>query len=239
MESVRSVDKEDRPRAGKLINNLRDSVETHVESLKVRVADLLLSQKLDQKPIDVSLPVDVSATRGSLHPVTLMRRVLLKEFRKLGFTVYDGPEVELDVYNFSSLNFKDDHPARDMQDTFFVKEYDKTVLRTHTSNIQIHALLNETPPLRVVSPGRTYRCDSDLTHTPMFHQIECLVVDQNISMGDMKGVIDSFLKGIFGNDLETRLRPSYFPFVEPGVKWTYSVSLAVERAVVSVAIPVG
>jgi len=216
MESMRNVAKDARPKAGKLINDLRSNIETEVENLKARVDEILLERKLNQTPIDISLPVAQSSARGSLHPVTLMRRILLREFRNLGFTVYDGPEIDLDRYNFSCLNFKDDHPARDMQDTFFLKGYEKSVLRTHTSNIQIHAMLNEKPPLKIVAPGRTYRCDSDLTHTPMFHQIEAFIVDQNISMGDMKGVIDKFLKAIFGDDLETRLRPSYFPFVEPG-----------------------
>ena len=216
MEIMRDLSKEDRPEAGKVINQLRSQVEGDIEDLKLKADDFLLEQKLNQAPIDVSMPVVSPQKKGSLHPVTLMRRVLLKEFRNLGFTVYDGPEVDLDFYNFSSLNFKDDHPARDMQDTFFVKDFDRTVMRTHTSNIQIHAMLNEAPPLRVVAPGRTYRCDSDLTHTPMFHQIEGFVVDQNISMAHMKGVFDKFLKAIFGEDLETRLRPSYFPFVEPG-----------------------
>lgn len=216
MELMRNLSREDRPEAGKIINQLRTGVESSIEELKLKAEDHLLEQKLQQAPIDVTMPVADSQPKGSLHPVSLMRRILLKEFRKLGFTVYDGPEVDLDFYNFSSLNFKDDHPARDMQDTFFVNGFDKTVLRTHTSNIQIHAMLNEAPPLRVVAPGRTYRCDSDLTHTPMFHQIEGFVVDQNISMAHMKGVFDTFLKAIFGEDLETRLRPSYFPFVEPG-----------------------
>jgi phenylalanyl-tRNA synthetase alpha chain len=132
--------------------------------------------------------------------------------------VADGPEIDLDFYNFGALNFQDDHPARDMQDTFFVQSDEKLVLRTHTSNIQIHTMLKNQPPMRVVAPGRVYRCDSDLTHTPMFHQIEGLVVDLNISMADMKGVVDRFLKATFGHDLETRLRPSFFPFVEPGAE---------------------
>jgi phenylalanyl-tRNA synthetase alpha chain len=145
-----------------------------------------------------------------------MRQSLIDQFHHMGFTIVEGPEADLDFYNFSSLNFQDDHPARDMQDTFFVGDHDKTVLRTHTSNVQIHTMLQNSPPLRVASLGRTYRCDSDLTHTPMFHQIEGVVVDRNISMGDLKGVVDTFLKGIYGSDLSTRLRPSYFPFVEPG-----------------------
>ncbi len=215
MESMRNVAKDDRPQVGKIVNLLRQEIESSIDSLKSAAELYKLEQNLSGKKLDVTLPIG-RKQQGSLHPVTLMRRILLNEFRHLGFTVYDGPEIDLDIYNFSSLNFKDDHPARDMQDTFFVKGYPKTVLRTHTSNIQIHAMLNEKPPMKIVAPGRTYRCDSDLTHTPMFHQIEGFVVDQSISMGDMKGVFDTFLKAIFGADLQTRLRPSYFPFVEPG-----------------------
>lgn len=213
-ELMRTLGKKDKPAAGKLLNQTRKEIENALSELKLSAQRAALEKKLAEKSYDVSLPV--SSNRGSLHPVTLMRRTLLREFRNLGFTVYDGPEVELELMNFSALNFKDDHPARDMQDTFFVSNFAKTVLRTHTSNVQIHAMKNEAPPLRIVAPGRTYRCDSDLTHTPMFHQIEGLIVDQNISMADMKGVVDRFLKGIFGINMETRLRPSYFPFVEPG-----------------------
>ncbi|MBQ48931.1 MAG: phenylalanine--tRNA ligase subunit alpha [Zetaproteobacteria bacterium] len=216
MEGMRHLAKEDRPAAGKAVNNLRQKVESAIEDLIIKANEWQLQQKLNQSPLDVTLPVKTQTNTGSLHPVTLMRRTLLREFRRLGFTVVDGPEVDLDFYNFSALNFKDDHPARDMQDTFFIDGRDKTVLRTHTSNIQIHAMLENSPPLRVVAPGRTYRCDSDLTHTPMFHQIEGFIVDERITMGDMKGVIDKFLKAIYGEDLSTRVRPSYFPFVEPG-----------------------
>ena len=215
MEQMRNISKEDRPAAGQAVNTLRQSVEKEIETLKVVAQEWQLEQKLAES-VDISLPVDVSSKRGSLHPVTLMRRVLLREFRRLGFAVVDGPEVDLDFYNFSALNFQDDHPARDMQDTFFVADREATVLRTHTSGTQIHTMLEQSPPLRVVAPGRTYRCDSDLTHTPMFHQIEGLVVDEGISMADMKGIVDRFMKAIYGEDLETRLRPSYFPFVEPG-----------------------
>ena len=221
-ESMRHVAKEDRPELGKIINSIRQEVETSIESLKAEAEKFQLQQKLQETKIDVSLPTS-QGRQGSLHPVTLMRRVLLQEFRRLGFTVYDGPEVDLDLYNFSKLNFQDDHPARDMQDTFFVKDYERSVLRTHTSNIQIHAMLNEKPPMRVVAPGRTYRCDSDLTHTPMFHQIEGFVVDQNISMGDMKGVIDAFLKAIFGADLDTRLRLASFHSLSRAERLTFSV----------------
>lgn len=215
-EGMRDVSKEDRPGVGKAVNDLRQGIEAEIERLKAHSEKAALSSLLQKDAIDVSLPCDTP--RGSLHPVTLMRESLLSEFRKLGFTVYDGPEVDMDFYNFSSLNFPDEHPARDMQDTFFIKGFDKTVLRTHTSNIQIHAMLNERPPLRIVAPGRTFRCDSDQTHTPMFHQIEAVVIDRNIGFADLKGVIDYFLKAIYGHDLRTRLRPSFFPFVEPGAE---------------------
>jgi phenylalanyl-tRNA synthetase alpha chain len=216
MDHMKQLAKDDRPEAGKLINELRQMIEDAIGQLKQAAAEQQIQQVLNKEPVDITLPVADDTPQGSLHPVTLMRRILLREFRRLGFTVYDGPELELDFYNFAALNFKDDHPARDMQDTFFLKNRRNMVLRTHTSNLQIHAMLREAPPLRVVAPGRTFRCDSDLTHTPMFHQIEGLVVDKNISLGDMKGVVDRFLKAIFGDDLQTRLRPSYFPFVEPG-----------------------
>lgn len=216
MESLKNTSKDDRPQAGKMINDARKVIEDSIQNLKSQASQHQIKQILEQPPLDISLPCPERKPRGSLHPVSLMRQTLIREFRRLGFTIVQGPEVDLDFYNFSALNFQDDHPARDMQDTFFVEGYEKTVLRTHTSNIQVHAMLNNPPPLRVVALGRTYRCDSDLTHTPMFHQIEGFIVDQNISMGDLRGVIDQFLKAIFGQDLATRLRPSYFPFVEPG-----------------------
>ncbi|RZA15367.1 MAG: phenylalanine--tRNA ligase subunit alpha [Proteobacteria bacterium] len=217
MESLKSLSKEEKPAAGKVINELRQLVEAGLAALKESAESSALDASLSSHRLDVTLPT--RGLQGSLHPVTLMRRVMLKEFRKLGFTVYDGPEIDLDFYNFEALNFKDDHPARDMQDTFFVADRAATILRTHTSNIQIHAMMHEKAPLRVVAPGRTYRCDSDITHTPMFHQIEGFVVDKGISMGDMKGIVDLFLKAIFGQDLSIRLRPSFFPFVEPGAEF--------------------
>jgi phenylalanyl-tRNA synthetase alpha chain len=219
METLKELSKEEKPAAGKIINELRKSIEDRLETLRSEAEEGALDSSLSGQKLDISLPVQATQTKGSLHPVTLMRRVILRAFRNLGFTVYDGPEIDLDFYNFGALNFKDDHPARDMQDTFFIGDRAKTILRTHTSNIQVHAMMHEKPPLRIVAPGRTYRCDSDITHTPMFHQIEGFVVDQNIDMGDMIGVIDQLLKAVFGQDLETRLRPSFFPFVEPGAEF--------------------
>jgi phenylalanyl-tRNA synthetase alpha chain len=215
-EDMRNVSKEERPSAGKAVNDLRQYIEAELDELKGVAEKAAIAAQISSRSLDIALPTQHRC--GSLHPVTLMRQELLDAFRRLGFTVYDGPEIDLDFYNFSALNFPDEHPARDMQDTFFVRDFDKTVLRTHTSNIEIHAMLAEKPPLRLVAPGRTFRCDSDPTHTPMFHQIEALVVDRHISFAHMKGIIDHFLKAIYGSQLRSRLRPSFFPFVEPGAE---------------------
>jgi phenylalanyl-tRNA synthetase alpha chain len=217
-EQLRNFDKAERPEAGKLINTLRDFVEGQLNSLKEAGERALIAKKIQEHRVDVTLPSSQSTAPGSLHPVTLMRTLLIKEFRRLGFAVWEGPEVDLDFYNFSALNFPDDHPARDMQDTFFVKDRN-AILRTHTSNIQVHAMLQEPPPLRIVSLGRVYRCDNDATHAPMFHQVEGVLVDKNISMGHLKGIIDSFIKAIYGSEMKTRFRPSFFPFVEPGAEF--------------------
>ncbi len=218
LEGLRSCTKEERPVAGKAINVLKQSVEAEVERLKSDSAAFAIDAQLGSRRLDVSLPVDSILPSGSLHPVTLTRQELLREFRRLGFTVYDGPEADFEFYNFDALNMPDHHPARDMQDTFHLAQGEHLVLRTHTSNIQIHCMLNEKPPLRIVAPGRVFRCDSDPTHTPMFHQIEAFVVDRGITFAHMKGVIDSFLKGLFGAKMKIRLRPSFFPFVEPGAE---------------------
>jgi phenylalanyl-tRNA synthetase alpha chain len=218
MEELRACSKEEKPLAGKAINSLKNSIESTVNELKGSVAAWTIEKSLSAPPLDISLPVGGKHPGGSLHPVSLMRRIMLREFHRLGFTVYDGPDVDYDFFNFSALNFPDDHPARDMQDTFFIKGQDDLLLRTHTSNVQIHAMLNEKPPLRIVAPGRTFRCDSDPTHTPMFHQIEAFMVDRDISVAHMKAVIDTFLNAIFGTNMKTRFRPSFFPFVEPGAE---------------------
>ncbi|MBM4252098.1 MAG: phenylalanine--tRNA ligase subunit alpha [Deltaproteobacteria bacterium] len=218
LEDLRGCTKEERPAAGRAINELKQHVEAAITALKGKAQEWELGARLHAEPLDISLPVTASVPRGSLHPVTLIRRELLTEFRRLGFTVYDGPEIDYDFYNFSALNMPSDHPARDMQDTFYVREQEHLLLRTHTSNIQIHCMLTERPPLRVVAPGRVFRVDSDPTHTPMFHQIEAFVVDRGVTFAHMKGVIDAFMKAVFGSSMKTRLRPSFFPFVEPGAE---------------------
>jgi len=213
---LRNVSKEERPVAGKAANTLRQQIESSITGLQSAATDWLLHQKLSQPPLDVSLPVAQNV--GALHPVSLMRQELFNIFRRLGFTVYDGPEIDFDFYNFTALNIPEHHPARDMQDTFYIKGEERMLLRTQTSNIQIHAMLNEKPPLRIIAPGRVFRCDSDPTHTPMFHQIEGFVVDTNISMAHLKGTLDVLFKSLFGQDLKMRFRPSFFPFVEPGAE---------------------
>lgn len=229
LEGLRDCPKEERPAAGKAINDLKQMIEAEVASLQSAAMAGALRKSLAAPPLDVSLPVTADLARGSLHPVTLMRREMVHEFHRLGFTVYDGPEVDYEYYNFNALNMPEHHPARDMQDTFYVAEGDHLVLRTHTSNIQIHCMLNEKPPLRVVAPGRVFRCDSDPTHTPMFHQIEAFVVDHKVTFAHLKGVIDAFLRAVFGANLKTRLRPSYFPFVEPGAEVDLTCTLCLGK----------
>ncbi len=226
IEGLRNVAKEDRPEAGKIVNAVRQEVDGAVTALQEKAKAWILNERLNIPQVDVSLPVDDSTPAGALHPVSLMRRVLIREFRRLGFTIYDGPEIDFDFYNFSALNIPESHPARDMQDTFYVApasggafDGQKMLLRTQTSNIQIHAMLAEKPPLRVIAPGRVFRCDSDITHTPMFHQIEGFVVDKGITFANLKATIDTFLKAIYGRELKTRFRPSFFPFVEPGAEF--------------------
>jgi len=225
-EGLRNVSKEERPEAGKIVNTLRQEIDAAVTALQDKAKAWILNERLNIPQVDVSLPVEDTTPSGALHPVSLMRRVLIREFRRLGFTIYDGPEIDFDFYNFSALNIPDSHPARDMQDTFYVApafagsfDGENMLLRTQTSNIQIHAMLAEKPPLRVIAPGRVFRCDSDITHTPMFHQIEGFVVDKGITFANLKATIDTFLKAIYGRDLKTRFRPSFFPFVEPGAEF--------------------
>lgn len=213
---MRTLSKDDRPAGGKALNDLKTRVESGIESLQQKVNEWQLQQQLLRK-VDVSRPTEGDHS-GSLHPVTLIRREVLDVFRRLGFAVYDGPEIEYEYYNFTALNTPDHHPARDMQDTFYLAEQAQLILRSHTSNIQIHGMMRDRPPLRVVAPGRVFRCDSDPTHTPQFHQIEAFVVDENISFAHLKGTIDHFLRALFGQEFKTRLRPSFFPFVEPGAE---------------------
>jgi phenylalanyl-tRNA synthetase alpha chain len=219
-EALKTVPKEEKPLAGKALNSLKIFLENEIQKLKDLAFQDELQKKIQERYLDISLPSE--PVIGSLHPITLIRKKIIKIFCENGFSVYDSPETDFDDYNFTRLNIPEHHPSRDMQDTFFIKKQDplspNLVLRTHTSNTQIHAMLQEEPPLRIVVPGRVYRVDNDATHSPMFHQIEAVVVDEGISFAHLKGIIQTFTYGIFGEGLKTRFRASYFPFVEPGAE---------------------
>ena len=214
----------DRPGAGAAINEAKVRV---VELLQAR-RDAILAAELDQRlaaeSIDVTLP-GRRQSGGGLHPISRAQERIERLFASMGFSVADGPEIENDFYNFTALRMFPDHPSRSMQDTFYVADSDK-VLRTHTSPVQIRYMRSHEPPIRIICPGRVYRVDHDATHSPMFHQIEGLWVDEGVSLADLKGTVVQFLRAFFErDDIEVRFRPSYFPFVEPGVE----IDMAWER----------
>ena len=216
--SLKDVSKEDRPLIGKELNLLSRYMEETMASLKSNSNDFEIEKALNKKALDITLPVFNHKDSGALHPVSLVRQKMYKIFHSFGFSVFEGPELESDYYNFNALNIPENHPSRDMQDTFFMRNGAKMVLRTQTSNVQIHAMLREKPPLRCISPGKVFRVESDATHSPMFHQMECVVVDKGINFAHLKGIIEAFMTEIFGSSAKVRYRPSYFPFVEPGVE---------------------
>ena len=207
----------ERPAAGAAINRAKGDVEALVASRLDALRSADLDVKLAAESVDVTLP-GRSHGAGGLHPITRAQQQVEALFRTMGFSVADGPEIENDWYNFTALRMFPDHPSRSMQDTFYVAGSD-LVLRTHTSNVQIRYMESHKPPVRVIAPGRVYRVDHDATHSPMFHQIEGLWVDEGISLADLKGTITQFLRAFFERDeIDVRFRPSYFPFVEPGVE---------------------
>jgi phenylalanyl-tRNA synthetase alpha chain len=225
---------EERPRVGEVANRVRDEVESLLVLARQRVEDSRLEQELQGSRIDVTLPGRRLLPRGHRHPITRATEEIVGIFARLGYEVASGPEIELDWYNFEALNIPADHPARDMQDTFYVDDASlgriggegAVLLRTHTSPIQIRAMKRAgSPPIRVVAPGRVYRSDYDQTHTPMFHQVEGICVGPGITFADLKGTLGAFGRAYFGPDTETRFRPSYFPFVEPGAEADYSCSI--------------
>ncbi|MDG0970481.1 MAG: phenylalanine--tRNA ligase subunit alpha [Porticoccaceae bacterium] len=206
---------EDRPTAGAEINKVKQIVQGLINARKTQFEDIAMDAKLVGETIDVTLPGRGQSV-GGLHPVTRTMERIEDFFTKIGYEVQLGPEIEDDYHNFEALNIPSHHPARAMHDTFYIDP--NTVLRTHTSPVQVRTMETQAPPIRIICPGRVYRCDSDLTHTPMFHQVEGLVVDKDISFADLKGVIDQFLKAFFEADLAVRFRPSYFPFTEPSAE---------------------
>lgn len=221
LKGMRDIPVEERPAMGKLVNDVRSWAEELFAAREEELKAKELSEKYASEKIDVTMPARFVGT-GSVHPVTLVRRELIDIFAGMGFDVFEGPEIEKDYYNFQALNIPADHPARDMQDTFFITgEY---LLRSQTSSGQIRVMENKKPPIKVLSPGRVYRSDSDATHSPMFHQMEGLVVDKGITLNDLKGLLDEFARRMFNSETKTRLRPSYFPFTEPSVEVDLSCS---------------
>jgi len=207
---------EERPAAGERINRAKAEVERLLEARRDELEAVELERRLARERVDVTLP-GRRAERGSLHPVTRTIRRIESLLGQLGFRSAAGPEIEDDFHNFAALNIPPDHPARAMHDTFYFD--DGRLLRTHTSPVQIRVMVDQAPPLRVIAPGRVYRCDSDLTHTPMFHQVEGLLVDQDVAFTDLMGHLESFLQRFFEReDLSIRFRPSYFPFTEPSAE---------------------
>lgn len=215
MKGIGSLTPEERPQIGQVVNSVRDALETAFETAEKTVRERFKADRLKKELIDVTLP-GRRPKAGTKHPVTMVIEEISDIFAGLGFLVAEGPEIELDYYNFEALNFPKDHPARDMQDTFFVQN--NLLLRTHTSPVQIRTMINQKPPLRIIAPGTVYRCDYDATHSPMFHQIEGLMVDKGVTFGDLKGILTVFTNQMFGADIGVRLRPSFFPFTEPSAE---------------------
>ena len=211
---MRLLSDDQKPQAGKHINKFKNTIATLIQE-KTQVLEKAGDQaSVKTEGFDTTLPGRGNSP-GSIHPISQIMDEVISIFFSLGFRVEEGPEIESDFYNFEALNIPKDHPARDMQDTFYIGE---EVLRTHTSPVQIHVMENQKPPLRIIAPGKVFRCDSDISHTPMFHQIEGLMVDENLSFGDLKGVMNSFLYQVFGKQTKTRFRPSFFPFTCPSAE---------------------
>ena len=204
-----------RPAAGQAINQAKQALQQALDRRKTVLQQAQLQQQLARERIDITLP-GRGQRSGGLHPVTLTLQEIERLFMEIGFTVVDGPEIEDDYHNFAALNIPEHHPARAMHDTFYCDA--GLLLRTHTSNVQIRYMNENRPPLRVIAPGRVYRCDSDMTHTPMFHQVEGILVDEGITFAHLKGVLEEFAEHIFGTGVRTRFRPSYFPFTEPSAE---------------------
>jgi phenylalanyl-tRNA synthetase alpha chain len=222
LKTLGAMNAEERKDKGPLYNTLRDRVAAAIAARKSELGDRLLDARLALERVDVTLPARPEP-RGTIHPVSQVLDEITAIFADLGFAIAEGPDVEFDDYNFTKLNIPPDHPARQMHDTFYVsKQADGSqhLLRTHTSPVQVRTMLKQKPPIRVIAPGRTYRVDSDATHTPMFHQLEALVIDEVTHLGHLKWVVEEFCKAFFEVEkAELRARPSFFPFTEPSVEW--------------------
>jgi phenylalanyl-tRNA synthetase alpha chain len=214
-DRLKNLDKDEKRGAGQEINNLKGQVETRLAELEARYLETERRRKEQESSVDITLP-GKKPILGRKHPITITLNEIVRVFSSLGFTIAEGPDVETDYYNFEALNIPKDHPARDMQDTFYVGP--GVVLRTQTSSVQIRTMEQEKPPIRIISPGCVYRHDQDISHTPMFHQVEGLMVDRKVSFADLKGVLHMFIHEMFGKDVPVRFRPSYFPFTEPSAE---------------------
>lgn len=215
LKSIGQLPAEERPTFGQKVNDLRSTLESALTEKKIEISRKEIEARIKNEKIDVTMPAFVQQY-GTLHPLTKVQNRLVRIFSSMGFSIEEGPDVETDYYNFGSLNFPENHPARDMQDTFFTT--DKHVLRTHTSPVQIRVMEKQAPPVRMIVPGRVYRHDADTTHSPVFHQIEGLCVGPHITFAHLKGTLEAFVRMMFGEKAETRFRPSFFPFTEPSAE---------------------
>lgn len=216
LKEMGSLSAEERPIIGQLANDIRIALEEGITKTKERLLKAIRDEKLKSEVLDVTMP-GRAPEQGRKHPLTLVTDDIKQIFLGMGYTIAEGPEVEYDYYNFEALNIPKNHPARDTQDTFYIDE--SVVLRTHTSPVQVRFMKSHTPPMRIICPGRVYRSDAvDATHSPVFHQVEGLVVDKGITMGDLIGTLQTFAKGVFGENTKIRLRPHHFPFTEPSAE---------------------
>ena len=215
VKQLGTLSKEERPLAGQLINRIKNKLEQDIDQQLILINKLEKNKEIEGETLDITLPGRRLAV-GKKHPVTQVTDETTAIFTVMGFEIAEGPEVELDFYNFEALNIPKDHPARDMQDTFYISE--EVLLRTHTSPVQIRTMEKLKPPVRIISPGKAYRCDSDVSHTPMFHQVEGFMVGKDISFSHLKGVLTVFAHQMFGEDTAIRFRPSFFPFTEPSAE---------------------
>lgn len=216
LKQMGKLSAEERPKMGQLANQVRADIEAALQEKQQNLAQAMLAHKLASETVDITLP-GTPQKMGSMHPLTIVEHEIREIFLGMGFSVADGPEVEYDYYNFEALNLPPDHPARDTQDTFYIT--DNILLRTQTSSVQVHVMEQQKPPIRVISPGRVYRSDAvDATHSPLFHQIEGLVVDKGVTMADLKGTLELLMQRLYGDDCKIRLRPHHFPFTEPSAE---------------------
>jgi phenylalanyl-tRNA synthetase alpha chain len=222
MREMKNLSAEERPAFGAKVNEVKAQLEAKYDEVEKRIKIQELQSKLESERVDMSLP-GRKAKRGSRHPVEIVLQDVSEIYAKIGYSIRLGPLIEKDFYNFEALNIPKDHPARDMQDTFYVDE--THVLRTHTSPVQIHTIENEKPPIRIIAPGAVFRCDSDISHIPMFHQVEGLLIEKSVSMADLKGTLAYFNREFFGPSVKTRFRPSFFPFTEPSAEVDCSCQL--------------